>query len=350
MFFLFLKYVLQHKTDGFFDFYFEFSWIVRKFAAQKDHNGHFIVINTNKTIMKHSIFTTLLIAVSFASCTNQETQILESGSMPVSFRISASDLTRAETSSINDLTDIWIFDEVDGTIVKTLHQTREDADWSNPTLSLPYGTHELYFVASAGTGASISSESITWDKVRDTFSRSLTINVSAETHKTMPVTLSRVATRLYLTIKDPIPDDATSVRVTILNGCKSIGILEPSEYVTTVSNFSVLPEDIGKTNIRYTIWLIAPESEEWQTDINVAVINGDNIIYDRDIHNVLLLRNRTTSISGFINSCSQSPILVLTLTGCLRSPTIFNNSEFQLTEEAVVMTASFYFNLSYIRS
>lgn len=257
--------------------------------------------------MKHFILTTLLIAVSFASCANQETQILESGSTPVSFRISASDLTRAETSSINDLTDIWIFDEVNGTIAKTLHQTREDADWSNPTLSLPYGTHKLHFVASAGTGAAITSESITWDKVRDTFSRSLTINVSAETHKAMPVTLSRVATRLYLTIKDPIPDDATSVRVTIQNGCKSIGILKPSEYVTTVSNFSVLPEDIGKTNIRYTIWLIAPESEEWQTDINVAVMNGDNIIYDRDIHNVLLLRNRTTSISGFIQQLQSEP-------------------------------------------
>lgn len=257
--------------------------------------------------MKHFIATTLLIAVSFASCANQETQILESGSTPVSFRISASDLTRAETSSINDLTDIWVFDEVDGAITKTLHQTREDADWSNPTLSLPYGTHKLHFVASAGTGAAITSESITWDKVRDTFSRSLTINVSAETHKAMPVTLPRVATRLYLTIKDPIPDDATSVRVTILNGCKSIGILKPSEYVTTVSNFSVLPEDIGKTNIRYTIWLIAPETEEWQTDINVAVMNGDNIIYDRDIHNVLLLRNRTTSISGFIQQLQSEP-------------------------------------------
>ena len=102
--------------------------------------------------MKHFILTTLLIAVSFASCTNQ---VLEGGSMPVSFRISASDVTRAETSSINDLTDIWIFDEVDGAITKTLHQTRDDADWSNPTLSLPYGTHKLHFVASAGTGAAI---------------------------------------------------------------------------------------------------------------------------------------------------------------------------------------------------
>ena len=60
--------------------------------------------------MKHSIFTTLLIAVSFASCSNQETQIFKDGSTPVSFRILASDLTRAETSSIDDLTDIWIFD------------------------------------------------------------------------------------------------------------------------------------------------------------------------------------------------------------------------------------------------
>ena len=295
------------KQTDFSIFILNFRGLSANLQRKKDHNGHFIVINTNKTIMKHSIFTTLLIAVSFASCTNQETQILESGSMPVSFQISASDLTRAETSSIDDLTDIWIFDEVDGAIAKTLHQTREDADWSNPTLSLPYGTHKLHFVASAGTGASITSESITWDKVRDTFSRFLTINVSADTHKAMPVTLSRVATRLYLTIKDPIPDDATSVRVTIQNGCKSIGILESSEYVTTVSNFSVLPEDIGKTNIRYTIWLIAPESEEWQTDINVAVMNGDNIIYVRDIHNVLLLRNRTTSISGFIQQLQSEP-------------------------------------------
>ena len=248
--------------------------------------------------MKHLI-SILLIAAPFASCINQEAQIPE-GSTPVSFRLSASELTRAETSSINDLTDIWVFDEVDGTITKTLHQTRDDTDWSNPTLSLPYGTHKLHFVASAGTGATVSSESITWDKVRDTFSQFLTINVSAETDKAIPVTLSRLATRLYVTIKDPIPGNATSIRMTVFNGCKSIGILEPSEYVTAVSNFSVLAEDIGKTDIRYTIWLIAPETEEWQTDINVAIMNGEDVIYERDIHNILLLRNRTTSITGFI--------------------------------------------------
>lgn len=255
--------------------------------------------------MKHLI-SILLIAAPFASCINQEAQIPE-GSTPVSFRLSASELTRAETSSINDLTDIWVFDEVDGTITKTLHQTRDDTDWSNPTLSLPYGTHKLHFVASAGTGATVSSESITWDKVRDTFSQSLTINVSAETDKAIPVTLSRLATRLYVTIKDPIPDNATSIRMTVFNGCKSIGILEPSEYVTTVSNFSVLAEDIGKTDIRYTIWLIAPETEEWQTDINVAFMNGEDVIYERDIHNILLLRNRTTSITGFIQQLQSEP-------------------------------------------
>lgn len=256
--------------------------------------------------MKHSIFTTLLIAVSFTSCIDQEAQVSD-GSMPVSFQIYSSDITRAETSTIDDLSDIWIFDEVDGAIVKTLHQTREDADWSNPTLQLPYGTHKLHFVASAGTGASVSSESITWDKVRDTFARSSTIDVSAETHKAIPVTLSRLATRLYVTIKDPIPDNATSIRMTVFNGCKSIGIFEPSEYVTTVSNFSVLPDDFGKTDIRYTIWLIAPETEEWQTDMNVAIMNGEDIIYERDIHNVLLMRNRTTSITGFIQQLQSEP-------------------------------------------
>lgn len=256
--------------------------------------------------MKQSIFTTLLIAVSLTSCIDQEAQISD-GSMPVSFQIYSSEFTRAETSSIDDLADIWIFDEVDGAIVKTLHQTREDADWSNPTLQLPYGTHKLHFVASAGTGASVTSESITWDKVRDTFARSLTIDVSAETYKAMSVTLPRLAARLYVTLKDPIPDGATSIRMTIDNGCKTIGILEPSEYVTTTSSFSVLAEDFGKTNIRYTIWLLAPETEEWQTDMNIAIMNGKNVIYERDIHNVCLQRNRTTSISGYVQQLQSEP-------------------------------------------
>ena len=62
------------------------------------------------------------------------------------------------------MTDLWLFDYLDGTLTNTIHQTSEDAGFGTVSLQADYGSHQLYFVASRGTTPTISATTITWVK------------------------------------------------------------------------------------------------------------------------------------------------------------------------------------------
>ena len=51
-----------------------------------------------------------------------------------------------------DMTDLWVYDYMDGALVQSVHQTNEDADFGKPVMQLSYGQHHVYFVASRGVG------------------------------------------------------------------------------------------------------------------------------------------------------------------------------------------------------
>jgi hypothetical protein len=42
------------------------------------------------------------------------------------------------------MTDLWLFDYVDGTLVQTVHQVSTDADFGTPAPTLAYGEHRIY--------------------------------------------------------------------------------------------------------------------------------------------------------------------------------------------------------------
>ena len=61
-----------------------------------------------------------------------------------------------------DLTDVWVLDYMDGTLVQQLHQGDNTAsDFGKPVLQLSYGSHHVYFIASRGVDPVMNTEAHT---------------------------------------------------------------------------------------------------------------------------------------------------------------------------------------------
>ena len=124
-------------------------------------------------------------------------------------------MTRADVTEL-DLTDLWMFDYVGGELQQTVHQSNTDESFGALSASMGYGEHTLYFVASRGTTPTTDTDAqtITWVKPSDTFWTTATINVSPSSATSQTVTLSRVATRLRITVNDEVPAEAAKFVIT----------------------------------------------------------------------------------------------------------------------------------------
>jgi hypothetical protein len=79
-------------------------------------------------------------------------------------------VTRSLTADGKDMTDIWVFDYVGTELQQTIHQDDNTAsDFGTPAITLSYGSHHLYFIASRGSGATINTtnHTITFTKVTE---------------------------------------------------------------------------------------------------------------------------------------------------------------------------------------
>ena len=73
--------------------------------------------------------------------------------------VSIRPMTRASLTELS-LTDVWVFDYVGGQLQATTHQTASDASFGSPSLTVDYGDHTFYFVASRGDTTTIDGTTI----------------------------------------------------------------------------------------------------------------------------------------------------------------------------------------------
>ena len=112
------------------------------------------------------------------------------------------------------LTDVWVLDYVGGELVQQLHQVSTDADFAEPKMTLAYGEHNIYFVASRGIEPVLSTtdHSLTFGKVRDTFWKAYNCTVTGSSVSNIAVTLDRVVTRMRVNITDVVDANAATIR------------------------------------------------------------------------------------------------------------------------------------------
>lgn len=217
-----------------------------------------------------------------------------------------------------DMTDLWVFDFVDGSCVQSLHQMNEDADFGVPVMQLVHGSHHIYFVASRGVSPSVeeTAKTITWTNVRDTFWKDYDVDVVSTSNGNRSVTLDRVVTKLRVTVDDEVPDDCATLTIapdTWYNGFNYITgdvIAMPSKQTAhTVS----VPESYIGTSGQLTMSIFGFSAKnEWTTDVTVTAKNeSSSVLGSAVIHNAPFKRNRATEYHGSLFAVASAMGLTL---------------------------------------
>lgn len=204
-----------------------------------------------------------------------------------------------------DMTDLWVFDYVEGECVQKVHQQNGDADWGAPKMKMKYGKHHVYFITSMGDGpvVDVNSHTVKWNMTRDTFWKDYEVDVVASSNENRSVTLERVSTKLRVTVNDEVPLGCSQMVVTpdvwyygldYMTGeaCapqkKDRPVAIPESYVGTVGKLTVIIYGISAV-------------EEWKTDISVMVYDGDGVVIGAaNIKDAPFKRNRSTEYSGLL--------------------------------------------------
>lgn len=214
---------------------------------------------------------------------------------------------RAKSSYLNDgdanMTDLWVYDYMNGTLIQKVHQTADDDNWGQPKMSLAYGEHHVYFIASRGVEPSVdeSSHVISWSTVRDTFWKDYEVNVVSTSNGNRAVTLDRVATKLRVVVDDKVPDGCAAISITperwyygldymtgeaVSSQKKSITVNVPESYIGTTGQLIV--NVFGLSSV-----------SEWTTNVTVTATDGSgSTLGSASIVGAPFKRNRATEYHG----------------------------------------------------
>ena len=215
------------------------------------------------------------------------------------------------TADGQSMTDLWVFDYMDGACAQTVHQISTDADWGQPKMSLSYGHHHVYFVASRGEGATLDADghTITWTGPRDTFWKDYEVDVVSTSNGNRAVTLDRVATKVRIVVNDEVP--ATCKAVTVTPERWYYGW----DYVAGVAMASqqterrvTVPESYVGTTGQLAVSIFGLSgADEWVTNVAVKALgDGDAILGSAMITGAPFKANRSTEYSGSMFSSGGS--------------------------------------------
>jgi hypothetical protein len=214
----------------------------------------------------------------------------------------------------NEMTDLWVYDYMGGKLIQSVHQDASDENWGKPKMSLAYGEHHIYFVASRGADPVINEEShvISWGTVRDTFWKDYEVNVVSTSNGNRAVTLDRVATKLRIVIDDEVPAACASISLTpdkwyygldwmtgdaVTAKRQAITVNVPESYVGTIGEIAVSVFGLSGAN-------------EWTTNVSVMAADlGGETIGSASIVGAPFKRNRATEYHGSLFGSAGSMVV-----------------------------------------
>lgn len=254
------------------------------------------------------IFVIAAVAMVFASCGKEVNGIVdnEDGEKRVTFNLEGNwnspVFTRGSLSADGkEMTDLWLFDYVDGVLVQSLHQVSTDADFGEPSPTLTYGQHKIYFVVSRGGSPSVNGTVISWGSIRDTFWKSLSVSVGGSSSSSYSVTMERVVTKLKITATDAVPEGTATVVVLPERWYYGLDYLtgEPADLHDSEEMKASVPESyVGTTGLAVSFFGFS-SATEWTTPLTVSARDGQNdIIGLVNVAAAPFMANRATEYSG----------------------------------------------------
>ena len=202
-----------------------------------------------------------------------------------------------------EMTDLWVYDYVDGQLVQKLHQTPTDENWGKPEMILPYGQHHVYFVASRGTEPSVNETDhiISWGSVRDTFWKDYEVSVVSTSNGNRAVTLDRVVTKLRLTVNDEVQSACSQMSVTPsvwyygINYTTGAAVSAQSKEMTV----DIPASYVGTSGQLMASFFSISAPDEWTANISVkAKATNGSVLGSVNILGAPFKANRATEYSG----------------------------------------------------
>ena len=218
-------------------------------------------------------------------------------------------MTRASLSELT-MTDLWIFDYMGEELKQTIHQESTDTGFGTPTLSLEYGAHSFYFVASRGSEPVVDTDAgtIVWSVVRDSFHGSLSLNVQPTSGSSQSISLNRCVGKLKISATDVVPTGTSKLVVSPSSWYYGLNY-KTGEVVSNGATplFVNIPDSyIGTSNLVASFYTISGASS-WQTDVTVSLVASDeSVIGSVTVPEVPILRNHITSYAGGIVGAGRS--------------------------------------------
>ncbi|MBO5080447.1 MAG: hypothetical protein J6B82_06150 [Bacteroidaceae bacterium] len=262
--------------------------------------------------MKFRTLCAVASAVLMSAC--QQVAELESGngnkelSFKVGFDVDKSAISRSALG--NYISTLQVFDYKDGELANEIIQSSEDEEFGTVTLGADYGTHDYVFVGHNSVTCSYDNgkNELTFDKILDTFTAAQTLTVDLNTDKQQNIEMLRQVAGIKLVMFDAIPQNASSIELTIngystsLNPNTGLG----SSTTEHVRKWEYSTSNIGKTNTNYTLYTFLPK-EGHTVDITIRIegTDGENLV-NYTLENISVEKNRMTVISGYFLSMELS--------------------------------------------
>lgn len=198
------------------------------------------------------------------------------------------------------ITDLWLFDYMGEELKQTAHQSSTDEGFGSVAVTAETGDHSFCFIASRGTGATVSGGAITWEKPSDTFWAKTTLTVTPQTATAQSVEMQRVATKLKITITDEVPATLSKLTITSDSWHSGINALTgmPTAAAARTSTISVPASYIGTTG-QLIASIFGNCGDDYTTDVSVTASDANSqTIASVALDDVPMKRNTTTSYSG----------------------------------------------------
>lgn len=169
-------------------------------------------------------------------------------------------------------------------------------------MKLPYGQHDIYFLAHSSTDSGESSQtSFVPEKVTETFWTNFPLEVNNETSESQSISLDRVVSKAKITVKDAIPSGVRSMRMTVGSHYRTLdlktgnAVSEPLPYSLS---WELGAEYEGRTGLYFYIFTFTPTADqEYETSLKIeALSDTGEVLFSREANAIPLLRNRCTNV------------------------------------------------------
>ena len=237
---------------------------------------------------------------SLTAKVNEPKDSLQAKTITFTFgEISHKAMTRVTLADAS-ITDLWLFDYMGDELKQTVHQSSTDEGFGSVAITAETGDHSFCFVASRGTGATVSGGTITWEKPSDTFWAKTALTVTPQTATAQSVELQRAATKLKITIIDEVPATLSKLTITADTWHSGINALtgEPTAAAARTSTINVPASYAGTTGQLITS-IFGICGEDYTTNVSVTASDANSqTTASVSLVDVPMKKNTTTSYSG----------------------------------------------------